>query len=130
MGEEKEFYLSITEAYHGQEAWARVKAANMFNDPPPESMQYVLIFANIQYVAGPDDEPLQLSEFDFHSVSNGQVLDIPSVVSPDPALDISFFPGATGGGWVTLQALQDDSDPLAVVGMSYDGAGGFYLATK
>ena len=128
MGETKRFTLAFTEIYRGEEAWPRIEAANRFNDPPDEGMHYLLLYAEVNYLEGPDDEPLMLDRGDFKSVSRGHVLDRPSVVSPDPDFDISFFPGAIGGGWLTLLTFADDPDPLAVIGMAYDNTGGFYFA--
>jgi hypothetical protein len=128
-GETKKFKLSVTEAYRGEGAWARIKKANQFNDPPQEGMEYLLVRISVDYLEGPQDEALQMDGFDFRAVSKGQILDVPSVVKPKPEFDISYFPGASGGGWAAYEVFADDPDPTLVIGLDYRGTGGFYFAT-
>ena len=85
------FYFTLTKSFTGDKAWNRIKEANMFNDPPPEGMEYLLLYAEVDYFEGPSDEALQLSQWDFRIVSDGQIIDPESIVEPDPAFDINFF---------------------------------------
>jgi hypothetical protein len=127
MGGDKRFYLSLTEVHRGEEAWTKINKANRFNDPPPEGMEYLLLYAQVEYLEGPSDEALQLNQWDCRIVSEGQIVEPESVVEPEPEFDISFFPGAVGGGWMAWTIFEDDEYPLLAVGMDYDGSGGFYF---
>jgi len=94
--------LSLNESYRGEEAWSRILEANQFNDPPPEGMEYLLVYAHVDYLPGVSDEALLLDEWDFRIVSQNQILKPTSVVEPDPIFDLEFFPGASDGGWMAL----------------------------
>jgi hypothetical protein len=61
-------------------------------------------------------------------VSQNQVLQPPSLVEPQPAFEIEFFPGARGGGWMAWAIHEDDPAPLLVYGLEYDGSGGTFFA--
>jgi len=78
---------------------------------------------------GPANEPLNIEEYKVRAVSHNQFVASVSVVEPEPRFDISFFPGAHGGGWVALTVYKDDPDPLIVVGADYEGRGGSYFTT-
>jgi hypothetical protein len=121
--------LTLKESYRGEEAWDRILEANQFNEPPPESMEYLLLYAHVDYLPGASDEALQLDQWDFRIVSLNQILKPPSVVEPEPMLDLEFFPGASGGGWMAWFVYEEDESPLLVVGMEYDGSGGIFFAT-
>ena len=127
LGSDKKFYLTITEAYQGEEAWSRILDANRFNDPPLDGMEYLLLYVQIDYAEGPSDEPLQLDLWDFNVVSKGQIIEVESIVPPEPEFDISFFPGASGGGWMAWPMIEGDEVPMLVAGMKRDGTGGFYF---
>ena len=38
-----------------------------------------------------------------------------SIVEPEPALDISLYPGGEYEGWVVLQTSEGSTNPIAVV---------------
>jgi hypothetical protein len=128
LEEGKTFRLALTEIYRGQEAWDRILAANQFNDPPPAGQEYLLVHATVDYLAGPEAEALMLDQWDWRLVSRAQILRPPSVVKPEPAFDLAFFPGARGAGWMAWLVHEDEPDPLLVIGMEYDGSGGTYFA--
>jgi hypothetical protein len=125
---EKVALIGLTEVYRGEEAWARILKANRFNDPPPEGMEYLLIYAEVNYLSGPANETLHLDQWDLRLVSQNQVIQPTAVVEPEPAFDLDFFPGASGGGWMAWTVFEDDERPLLVIGMEYDGSGGIYFA--
>lgn len=120
--------LTLTEAYRGTAAWDRVVAANQYNDPPPAAMEYLVVYAQVEYLQGPGDQTLRLNEGDFRIVSKNQVLRPISAVEPEPAFDLAFFPGATGGGWMVWAVYEDDPAPLLAYGLAYDGSGGIYFS--
>lgn len=128
--EDKAFSLTLSESYRGEEAWARIIEANQFNDPPPAGMEYLLLYAAVDYDLGPADKALNLDDWDFRIVSRDQILKPTAVVVPEPAFELSFFPGASGGGWMAWTVFEGDPAPLLAYGMAYDGSGGVYFATQ
>ena len=86
------------------------------------------MWLEVDYYEGPAGEALQLDWPDLDVVSKGQMIKYESVVNPDPKFDISFFPGAKGGGWLSWLVYQDDPAPLLAIGIEYDGSGGFFFS--
>ncbi len=84
--EHKQFFsIGISDVVRGDEAWKRIKKANQFNDAPPEGKEYLIAFVTVYYSEGPTDKPLEINQFDFKVVSNGQILsDFVSVSGLDP----------------------------------------------
>lgn len=129
VGDKNKVYaLAVTQVYRGEEAWTYIQAANSFNSPPPEGMEYILVWVEVIYMEGPADEPLNMDEYEVKAVSHNQFIKSVSVVEPEPEFDVSLFPGAHGGGWVALAIYKDDPDPLIVIGADYEGRGGSYFA--
>ena len=126
--EDHVFLLTVVESYRGEEAWARLLEANRFNEPPAEGMEYLLLYAHVDYLPGVSDQTLRLDQWDLRIVSQNQVLKPPAIVEPDPAFDLEFFPGASGGGWMAWTVFVGDEVPLLVYGLDYDGTGGAYFA--
>lgn len=126
-----EFVMTITQVYRGKQALDMVKKANSFNSAPPPDREYLVAYVDINYKNGPEDKPLTLSWTDIKALSKGQVIDdINLTVAPKPSLDIKFFPGAAGGGWIVKEVYADDPSPLLIFGVSYDGSGGVYFSAQ
>jgi hypothetical protein len=128
LAEGRRFSLAVTGAYRGEEAWRRILEANQFNDPPPGGMDYLLLYVQVDYHRGPADKALTLDQWDFRIVSDNQILKPTAVVEPEPAFEVAFFPGASGGGWMAWTIFQGDATPLLALGLDYDGSGGTYFA--
>ncbi|MBI3942444.1 MAG: hypothetical protein HY326_05470 [Chloroflexi bacterium] len=128
QADKKEFEVSIVESFRGDEAWARIKKANQFNDEAQPDMEYILVRIQVNYTKGPGDEPLNLDQYNFKTVSQGQFVDIPSIVEPEPQFKVKYFPGANGGGWAAYEVFADDPNPLLVIGADSAGVGGFYFS--
>ncbi len=123
------YEIAITQVERGDEAWRRIKAANMFNDPAEEGKEYVLVYVELKYIDGPQQQPVKFNYGTFRAVTNGQVsTNLPLVVAPDPRYDFSLFPGSAAKGWFVQVVYPDDPDPLLVMGMAYDGTGGIYFS--
>ncbi len=112
--------ITLVEVISGEEAWKLIEAKNKFNDPPGEGKQYIMAKFSVHYhtdISG-EDRPLELNTHDFsYSTSTYAIVDMvdmPSVVEPDPAFDIELYEGATGEGWVVFLADADDPSPKAV----------------
>ena len=97
----------------------------MFNDDPPEGMEYVLIKTKLTYTGG--EGLVEASDSDFSSVSNGQVFDwsIGSVCCMEdvnhPEIDAKLIsPGAEAEGWITQIVFIDDPYPMLAIGSFRD----------
>ena len=109
-----EFEMSITNVVRGDEAWAAIKEANMFNDAPPEGYEYVLIQVwtkNVTDLSG-SDEPLAISRFDFELARGDDSIssDQPSIVVPSPELDFTLYEGSEDHGYIAFLVKQDDAN--------------------
>ncbi len=125
--EAKVFTLTLTKALRGPEAWLRIRDTNQFNDPPPAGMEYLLVYAEVDYVRGPANQALQLDDWDFRLVAQNRIFKPVAVVVPEPAFELEFFPGASGGGWMVWTVPVEDNSPLLAYGLDYDGSGGTYF---
>ena len=113
----QEFTIAFTEAMMGNDAYLRLKAANMFNDAAPAGKQYVLAKIVVKYIKG--DDILSLSSSLWQVVSGGQFLnDLVLVVEPEPKLpfDIQLLPGGSATGYIARVAIQSDPTPLFYFG--------------
>lgn len=124
----KTFSLAVRQAVRGEEAWQRLIEANQFNEPPLPGMEYLLLYVHVEYLSGPVHGTLGLDPWSFRLVSNNQVLEPPSLVEPQPAFEVEFFPGAAGGGWMAWAVYEGDPAPLLVYNLEYDGSGGHFFA--
>ncbi len=88
------FQITVLEVVHEQEAWNMISQANMFNEQPAEGMEYILAEIGITYqISTQQDYTLSIDSLHFDRVSNNQVLNSPSVVEPEPELNVKLFPG-------------------------------------
>lgn len=109
------FQITILEVVRGQDAWNMISQANMFNEQPSEGMEYILAKVGIIYqTSTQQDYTLSIDSFYFDSVSNNQVLDSPSIVEPEPELNVKLFPGGYGEGYITVLTYVDDPAPLII----------------
>ena len=110
----EDWEITVLEVVKGDEAWAMVKDANQFNDPPKEGMQYVAIRVCARYI-GTEDEPESIDDFFFNVTGDGNVVyPVPYVINPWPALDVYLYPGGECEGWVVEQAAQGEANLMAV----------------
>ncbi len=118
--DEQDFSISIQQVKIGDEAWKTIYATNQFNDTPPEDQQYILVKIEISYIKGPSDKTLEVSMYDFGSVSNNVILDPAIVVEPDPQfMDVTsngLFAPSSVSGWQAFHAFKDDPNPLIYFG--------------
>jgi hypothetical protein len=123
LGETSVFELHILQVIRGDEAYRIIKSANMFNDKPPEGMEYVLI----QLQAISNSGTLKLSGYDFVLVSKGQLFDgFASLVCCLKDEGYQEFeanivlPGVTAEGWIARPVFIDDPAPMLAIGVGYD----------
>ncbi len=100
----EDWQLTIAEVVRGDTAWQLVQAANMFNDPPAARMQYLAVQLHVRYI-GTSDKARSVYSHSFAIQDNdGITYEAPSVVDPEPDIDVNLYPGGEHTGWVILQA--------------------------
>ncbi len=105
----------------GADAWTMLQEANAYNDPPADGMEYIAVKIHVRSI-GTADKPASIDESLFTSTgSAGVTYDQPSASAPDPALEISLFPGGQYDGWLVLQAAQAETGMMLVFNPSFDG---------
>lgn len=107
--------FSVLEIVRGDEALTRVQEANQFNEPPDPGTEYVAVRVKVRNISQ-DVQPERISDSFFTLVDESNVeYDLPSIVEPDPALDIALYPAGEYEGWVVLQSSEGSSNPIAVL---------------
>lgn len=98
-----EWEMAVQEIRRGEAAWTLVEAANEYNEPPEAGMEYVAVRIRVRNIYL-EDAAAFLSKYNFRSMGNaGVIYDPPSVVGPEPDLDVHLFPGGEGEGWIVVQ---------------------------
>lgn len=103
--------VAVLEQERGAVAWARLAAANQFNDPAPEDMQYIVLLLEVTYLGG-DGDATVAQEVDFTFASAVGAAQVrwrwPGVVDPSPQLAATLAVGESTRGWTTLRVGADD----------------------
>ena len=106
--------VNILEVVRGDNAWTMAQAANQFNDPPADGMEYVAFKVHVQNIST-EDKPEQIDGSYFSTTGSANVVyHSPSVVDPEPALDAYLYPGGEAEGWVVLQVAQGETSIMAI----------------
>lgn len=129
-GKEMGFTATVVKVMDGDEAMEVIRAANQFNNDPPDGYTFILVMVQVIAAAG-NDGVLQINQFDASVVTGGRI--IPTYDSAyrlpcclDPGFDFRLLPGAMGIGWIPLPVAAGDTDPLMLIG-SIEGGTYFYL---
>lgn len=105
----EDWELAVLEVVRGEAAWQMVQAANQFNAPPAAGLEYAVVQVRARLIRT-TDEPVWIDSKDFFAVGgDGAPYDIPSVVDPEPALDVTLFPGGAYTGWLTVAVPAGDA---------------------
>ena len=102
-----EVRVLVVGALYGDEAWALIQEANMFNPKPPDGNGYVLVHLALQYVSGSQSTPYTTSEGEHRLYAANRFWGAPfSSIRPSPAfVGQDIFPGATVSGWLSGKYL-------------------------
>ena len=116
--------ITVLEVIRGDEAWQMIHDANIFNDPPPQGYEYILAKIRFEYLWNSDpDRSIDISQYSFDAFSeDGVKYESPMLVTPDPQLSTTLYPGGTKEGWGAYQVAIDDEHPLLVYDQVNGGA--------
>lgn len=114
--------IEVLDFLRGDDAWRMIEATNMFNDPAPEYMEYVLV--NLRVInTTPDDEEHTIASWDF-SLTGSHLIkyDSASVLAPEPELYADLFSGGETVGWIPF-AIGGDENNLILTFEGVDDSG-------
>lgn len=120
-----QYSIKITKTMRGDEAWAKLKADNMFNGQIKD-MEYLLIYVVGEVTAGPKDKQFSFSASKFNSLTNNKLYSGPMVVVGGEFNSTGFAPYQKEG-WVALVAFPGDATALVNYRPSLFDVG-YYLA--
>ncbi len=102
-------------------ALARVKAANMFNEDPPPGHDYILVRLGLEYIEGPENQPMITSSGEHRFYAANRLWGAPIIsVPPKPRFDgQEIFPGAKVAGWLAGKYIPIEAMDEAM--LVYDG---------
>ncbi len=101
---------SIIEVVRGEAAWSMVQSANQFNEAPSEGHEYIAVNFFVRNI-GMDDKPQNINSYFYRITGSSNILhELPMVVNPEPALDISLFPSGEYIGWVVFESIIGETD--------------------
>ena len=119
----QEWEMTVTEVIRGEEAWKLLLAANQFNDPPDDGMEYVLVRVRVRLVAA-QELAEYVNGYDMRaSGSAGIIYEPRSLVEPEPRLDVALYPGGIHEGWVALQIAAGEAGIMMVYESLFDFTG-------
>jgi hypothetical protein len=106
--------IQVQEVIRGDEAWQLVQAANQFNEPAPEGMEYLLVKLQVKCTYD-DDEEHSIGESDF-KVTGDRLIEYwtASAVAPDPPLDAQMFSGGETVGWGVYLVGEEEGNLILV----------------
>jgi hypothetical protein len=108
--------IRILDVVRGGEAWQRISSANMFNDPPREGMEYVLVNIYAKSTNPDHNETHSIRGGSFTITGDRKVrYSPPFVVAPSPQLDAQLYPGGETEGWVAFEISEGESDLILIV---------------
>ncbi|WP_377917935.1 hypothetical protein [Bacillus songklensis] len=97
----------------GNKAWQMIQAENMFNEPAPTGMKYVMAKFRLKALQ------VQQGSFDVHpvefqAVSQSGVIyqDVFYGVVPSPSFEASLYTSGENTGWVVFLVKQDDKPTI------------------
>jgi hypothetical protein len=111
-----EWEITILETLRGDAAATLVQAANQFNEPLVEGIEYIAIKARLRYLgSGRSDYAEQVMGGEFKIIGEqNKIYDRVSVVAPEPALQGFVFAGGVLEGW-DIFAVSAGEQKLALV---------------
>jgi hypothetical protein len=119
----EKWQITVLDVVLGSEAEEMVLNANMFNDPPDEGMEYVVIKLRVHLI-GQADEMVEVSGSDFRVMGSRNVIyDLPTAVDPEPGIRAHLYPGGVHEGWHVVQVTQGERALVLVYSPLLDFSG-------
>ncbi len=108
--------VQVLETKRGDAAWQDLQAANQFNKPAPEGMEYLLVKVHVKNTSTESDDPQQVGAGDFdvtgsHLVRYSTAMAVP----PKPVLDAELYPGGEAEGWISYLIPKDEGQLILIV---------------
>lgn len=131
-GEKIEFTFQVKSIMRGQEAWSAIRAANRFNDPPPNGMEPIMVELYVRNDSS--NGILNINKFDLYIVTKGRFIDAfdysPCCLQDEGYMefDIKLAGGGEATGWFVSMVNIDDNSPKLVIGADSSGRGGIYFS--
>ena len=114
--------VQVLEVKRGEGAWTDIHAANMFNEPAPEGMEYLLVKIHVKSTYTDSDEHT-INGCDFDVTGDRQIAytcRMASVVEPEPQLDAKLYTGGEAEGWAAYPVGQGEGNLILVVNESWN----------
>jgi len=114
--------ITLLKIIRGEEAWRRIKAVSLSNEPPKAGSEYILALIRFEFLARgkPADCIYELNEEEFTAISSeGKEYKTPSIVPADlKLLGRRLSSGDLVEGWAAFLVGKDDNKPLLTFGGS------------
>lgn len=107
--------MTVTEVIRGDSALQMAKAANRFNEDPPEGMEYLFVKFKVKALEGEGDDAIDINNAQFDLISSGGVKydDFVSVAGLEPKFT-EMYPGAEIEGFAYFYVAVEDESPTVV----------------
>ncbi len=107
--------VQVLETVRGDQAWQALQAANEFNEPAPEGMEYLIVKLHVKCTYD-DNEEHSISGGDF-SVTGDRFIEYSgaAAVEPDPPLDARLFKDGETEGWSAYLIGQGEGNLILIV---------------
>lgn len=121
--------MTVMEVIRGEDAWALIEAANMFNNEPAEGNEYILARMDVTFLGSEYSEiRFDIATYSFEVISSdGREYDVPFVVEPWPSFDVEMYAGGNFSGWAAFEVEMGDDRPSLSYGTDYLGRGGIWF---
>ena len=121
--------MRVVETIRGENAWKKIKEANMFNEEAPEGYEYVLAKVAVTAQNVSNDGAYELSSYNFAAFSsNNEEMPYCLVVEPEPYFSGKIYAGGNAEGWISFLVRKDDKAPKIAYGLDYKGENGIWFA--
>lgn len=101
----QDWEITVVEVIRGEQAFAMLKEADEFNNPPPEGMEYIAAKVRLRYI-GTEDEAVSFDKYAYLATlgDKGQLYTAPTTYDPQPELRVTLYPGGEYEGWISMLA--------------------------
>lgn len=107
--------VRVLEIVRGDAAWQALQAANQFNEPAPEGMEYLLVKLHVQCTYEDSEEHL-IGAGDFRVTGDRHERYFTAMaVEPEPQLDATLYSGGETEGWASYLVGQEEGNLILIV---------------